>query len=585
MQKIKLGIVMTVAIAVCAAICACGSTEKTPLPAPQNVHAEQRELVWDEVKNAAGYVVRYQNTEHETSENRYDLSELTEPNTYEIKVLAIGDNKNNVDSEWTTYNYTVIKPVEHGYDESGLEYTLLADGTGYEVSRGNHKLVGVVEIPDYYYTLPVKRIASDAFFYKSSTSFPNPYTGQLCNIITTDIQLPSRLESIGEYALSFMVKLTEVVIPDTVTEIEKNAFYGCKNLKRVTLPKGLKYIPELCFGECALDGITFPETLERIGFSAFGCSRPYESNYDRIIPAATKLIIPDSVKSIDGAAFYGWLNLKDITLPNDLERLEWRVFYDTAWYDSQPNGYVMFGDMLYKYKDDSEENAVVEIPSSVKRIAGGAFERNNTLTEVYIPDGVKLIGGNIFDSCQSLSKVRLPADLTAIPDGTFSGCKNLIGISLPDEVTEIGEKAFIACTLLETVKLSARLKTISRGAFTNCYALNDVVLPNGVKEIGENAFWSCKSLTEITIPHSVEVLGKRPFFSCAALRYIYYDGSEAQWMKLKAQNNDKYIDDSGNLRPVTSPFTDAIICYYSETAPEAAGNYWHYVDNEPTLWS
>ena len=512
MQKTKLGIVTLVAIAVCAAICACGSTEKPPLPAPQNVHAEQRELVWDEVKNAAGYVVRYLNTEYETSENRYDLSELTEPNTYEIKVLAIGDNKNNVDSKWTTYSYTVIELAEHGYDESGLEYTLLADGTGYEVSRGKHKLFGVVEIPDYYYTLPVKRIANEAFFNHSGTNYPNPYNGNLCNIVTTDIRLPSRLESIGKHAFSCMIKLTNVAIPDTVTEIEKNAFYGCKNLKHVTLPRKLKYIPDSCFGECPLDGITLPEMLERIEYGAFACSLPYLPSYDRIIPAATKLIIPDSVKSIDKLAFSGWLNLKDITLPNDLERLEWRVFYDTAWYDSQPDGFIMIGDILYEYKGDLDENSVVEIPSSVKKIAGRAFERKKTLAEVYISDGVKLIGGNIFGSCDALIKVRLPADLTVIPDRAFTGCDSL----------------------------------------------ESVVIPSSVKQIEYRALYSCPSL-----------------------KYVYYEGTETDW-----EEGVKYINDKGEEIPKSILFSkdDTVVCYYSETAPETAGNYWHYVDNEPTLW-
>ena len=512
MQKTKLGIVTLVAIAVCAAICACGSTEKTPLPAPQNVHAEQRELVWDEVKNAAGYVVRYLNTEYETSENRYDLSELTEPNTYEIKVLAIGDNKNNVDSEWTTYSYTVIEPVEHGYDESGLEYTLLADGTGYEVSRGKHKLFGVVEIPDYYYTLPVKRIANEAFFFHSGIEYPNPITGNLCNIATTGIRLPSRLETIGEYAFSCMIKLTEVEIPETVTQIERHAFNGCKSIKRIKLPRGLKVITESSFANCTFDEIIFPEELEEIEERAFFSDRPRYEKWQRLYPSYKKLEIPETVKRIGNSAFQGWLELEEITLPSGIEWFNKGVFYETAWYDSRPDGYIVLGDILYEYKGVAEENAVIEIPSNVKKIAGGAFDWKKTIAEIYIPDGVQLIGSMIFSGCRALSKIRLPADLTVIPDRAFTGCDSL----------------------------------------------ESLMIPSSVKEIGSLALTSCSSL-----------------------KYVYYEGTESDW-----EEGVKYINDKGEEIPKSILFSqdDTVVCYYSETAPETAGNYWHYVNNEPTLW-
>ena len=511
MQKTKLGIVMTVAIAVCAAICACGSTEKPPLPAPQNVHAEQRELVWDEVKNAAGYVVRYLNTEYETSENRYDLSELTEPNTYEIKVLAIGDNKNNVDSKWTTYSYTVIELAEHGYDESGLEYTLLADGTGYEVSRGKHKLFGVVEIPDYYYTLPVKRIANKAFFLQSGLSYPNPFTGDLCNIATTGVRLPSRLETIGEYAFSCMIKLTEVEIPETVTQIERFAFDGCKSIKRIKLPRGLKVISKYSFANCTFDEIIFPEELEEIEESAFRSDRPRYEKWQRLYPSYKKLAIPETVKRIGNWAFGGWLELEEVTLPSGIEWLDQGVFYETAWYDSQPDGIIMLGDILYEYKGIAEENAVIEIPSSVKKIAGDAFNWKKTIAEIYIPDGVKFIGTAILDGCDALIKVRLPADLTVIPKWTFTGCDSL----------------------------------------------ESVVIPSSVKEIGYRALYSCTSL-----------------------KYVYYEGTEKAWTE-----GMRYKSDRGEYGPISMlSIGDAVVCYYSETAPESEGNYWHYVDNEPTLW-
>ena len=40
----------------------------------------------------------------------------------------------------------------------------------------------------------------------------------------------------------------------------------------------------------------------------------------------------------------------------------------------------------------------------------------------------------------------------------------------------------------------------------------------------------------------------------------------------------------GSIVLVESPFSNAQVYFYSETKPDEAGNYWHYVDSTPTIW-
>lgn len=474
MKKLRCTITILAIIGACVAIGACG-TDKQKLSAPQNIRAEQRMLVWDEVENASGYIVRIEHEEYETSANSYDLSYLYAPQTYDIKVLAVGDNVNNSDSDWSIYQYNAIKPVEHGYDESGLEYTLLDDKTGYEVSRGKHPLKGVVEFPDYYCTLPVKRIAEKAFFYITSSVAPNCWTEVLCNNVTTGLRFPAYLESIGRLACSYMIKLQEVEIPNSVYEMEQSAFEGCKNLKRVRLPKDLKIIPALCFSNCAIDEIIFPETLEEIGASAFACPPPppYFHVPKGIVPTVSKLELPETVKIINSSAFVGWLNCKDIYFPKTLERLECRAFYDTAWYNAQADGFVFIDDILYEYKGKAE-SSTLEVPANVKRIAGRAFDSQYALSRVIINDGVTFMGSEVFKFCTALSEVRLPADLKIIPSHTFYSCKSLVRIELPDTVTEIGDYAFSGCSSLEEVNTPSALEVVAKHAFFGCDKLQNI---------------------------------------------------------------------------------------------------------------
>lgn len=84
------------------------------------------------------------------------------------------------------------------------------------------------------------------------------------------IQFPRNIKEIQANAFENYSGLTEVVIPDTVTEIHQAAFYHCENLKSVKLPKNIEAIENYAFASCAIEGeITIPNTCKKIGYSAF----------------------------------------------------------------------------------------------------------------------------------------------------------------------------------------------------------------------------------------------------------------------------------------------------------------------------
>jgi hypothetical protein len=67
--------------------------------------------------------------------------------------------------------------------------------------------------------------------------------------------------------------LTSVTIPNSVTSIEENAFYGCSDLTSVSIPNSVTSIGSQAFSWCqSLTSITIPESLKSIGEYAFyGC--------------------------------------------------------------------------------------------------------------------------------------------------------------------------------------------------------------------------------------------------------------------------------------------------------------------------
>lgn len=86
-------------------------------------------------------------------------------------------------------------------------------------------------------------------------------------------------------------KLTKVTFPDnlTVEEIDMKCFKGCKSLKTIKLPKGVKYIGESAFENCtSLESIELPDTTIGIRMSTFrGCT------------ALNKVKLPSTFKEVD----------------------------------------------------------------------------------------------------------------------------------------------------------------------------------------------------------------------------------------------------------------------------------------------
>lgn len=76
-------------------------------------------------------------------------------------------------------------------------------------------------------------------------------------------------ETIREKSFYQCVYLTDVILPDSVKCIEKEAFRRCISLKSVELGSGLQYIRDVAFNSTALTAVVLPETVTVLGSGAF----------------------------------------------------------------------------------------------------------------------------------------------------------------------------------------------------------------------------------------------------------------------------------------------------------------------------
>lgn len=157
--------------------------------------------------------------------------------------------------------------VEGGYSATYNLFDYVKDpttGIDYGELFRNAYPDGKLVVPDTYKGKPVVEIADNAFYY--------------------------RLNNI-RYTLQ--KNISEVVLPETIRKVGKEAFYYLTDIKKVNMPSSLTEIGEDAFWSTGISEVILPDGLKTVGRNAF-----------QYCNDLTKLVIPQSVESISGNAFY-----------------------------------------------------------------------------------------------------------------------------------------------------------------------------------------------------------------------------------------------------------------------------------------
>ena len=110
--------------------------------------------------------------------------------------------------------------------------------------------------------------------------------------------------------------LTNIAIPNNITNIEEGTFYGCKSLTNITIPEGAIRIGNEAFLFCSnLTSITVAESVTNIGMYAFSCCSKLEN-----------ITIPKGVSSISAGTFYQCTALKEMIIPYTVNIVNKKAF-------------------------------------------------------------------------------------------------------------------------------------------------------------------------------------------------------------------------------------------------------------------
>ena len=143
------------------------------------------------------------------------------------------------------------------------------------------------------------------------------------------VSLPEGITEIGSGAFAFCTSLEQVNFPESLTCIDSNAFQGCAKLTEVHLPAALKDFGARPFGGCSnLTGIWVDAENPYYTNDAFGVLFNKDMTVLEEAPGALSgnYVIPETVSSIQWAAFDGCTKLTGVEIPDGVTMLDLELF-------------------------------------------------------------------------------------------------------------------------------------------------------------------------------------------------------------------------------------------------------------------
>ena len=265
-------------------------------------------------------------------------------------------------------------------------------------------------------------------------------------------------------------ELTELVIPEGVTEVGSNAFVGCPSLRSVTLPNSLKMVGEGAFKESSIEQVTFSKATTAIEKEAFAhCRSLREIDFCEGLTSIGEsafrgcdirtVVIPNSVTTLLAGAFAECKNLSTVELGLGITEIGNKAFGGCHSITTLTLG----------------GNALAIIDDSV-----GCFDNVLNLTLIKGKEPFVATPNNIFSNIDELT---IGKGFSTLDSTALAGFPKLNHIIIGDDTKTIAEGTFSKCDNLKRIDLGAGIKSFNTGAIINCHSLENVVLNKNTKEI------------------------------------------------------------------------------------------------------
>lgn len=383
--------------------------------------------------------------------------------------------------------------------------------------------------------------------------------GQCTNL--ESIVLPASLTTIGAYTFYECSKLAEVNL-ENVTSIGANAFMSSgitklENLRVTTIPASSNATSG-CFYNCKkLTEVVLPSTLTKIGWNGFkGCT------------SLAKVTFPDTQIVIGRAAFYGCSKLTSIKANvssfdgsydqfGSCSALE-TVDLSGGTFTSIPSASQVGGGQF----DSCTSLVSVALPTTCTSIGSFAFYDCPSLTTVTGTQNVTYIGRWAFQSAK-ISSIDL-SGVQTLMDKVFQGSKltsvNMSSlVSVGGSYTGADYGSFYNVTTLQSVNIGPNCTSIAAYTFRGCTALSSFTISATTPpSLGTGALESHSTQLSIFVP-----VGTLPAYRSAtnwSLFYAYFQeiGHNSGTRTFNQETNKFMYGTSGAIYTRTSNFSPNI---------------------------
>ena len=319
------------------------------------------------------------------------------------------------------------------------------------------------------------------------------------------VTIGNSVTSIGDYAFEGCSDITSINIPASVTSIGFEAFFGCSSLKSISIPYSVTSIGDNAFCACSgLTSITVDEKNTKYD-NRNNCNAIIEKESNTLIVGCRNTIIPNSVTSIEGSAFYGCSNLASITIPESVTSIKYYAF---AGCSNLSSIIVEKGNKKYDSRNDC--NAIIEkesntliagcmntiIPNSVTSIGKGAFASCSNLTFIIIPNSVTSIGESAFENCSGLTSITCESETPPVcKDFVFDGVNESILVNVPANSIE-AYKTAKEWKKFTNIQAIINNQSIANDVIEKIDAIGNVEYTDACKDKIDDACKAYEALTE-----------------------------------------------------------------------------------------
>lgn len=353
-----------------------------------------------------------------------------------------------------------------------------------------------------------------------------------------------------------------VTLPDSLTVIEEQAFYGDRSINRVIVPEGVTRIEYAAFANCDLEFISLPESLEYIDSGAFrgnGNMVPQvvrgsyaddwamEMGFEEVLytddsdtpvepfsytvssssgssayatitkynGSETDVIIPDiigiyPVKEISYDAFDGNTSIVSVTIPASVLSL------GDSWYSDGMHGESMYGvfvgcSSLAEINVEEGNRFYNSVDGVLFKNGGGRLLRYppaRSGSEYQIPEDTISLSMNAFDGCSVLTDVSIPASTSKIETHVFRNASSLESITVSDD-----NSAFSSVDGMLLKDSGTRMLVYPQSKRdASC------TIPETVTTLDEYCFFGNPYLENISFPSGLQKIMSYNFHNCTALK-------------------------------------------------------------------